>query len=501
MIYLAAVVACLPLWLSNWLPMVDLPQHVAQAAMLRDLVLGTSAHADLLRLNFFTPYLLGTSLVALLMTVLPAPEAARWVVAAALGGMVLATARLLDRCGGDARLAPVTALGLYGFAFHWGFLNFLVAAPLGVLALSFVLDRQRDWVRERPVLASLALMALFFCHALVAALVIGVHLMRVAVERGRVLDVVYRIIPIAPCIVFAMLWVVLSQKTEAQVSAPTVWSFGFFRVTNLPGLVLGSDATPTLAIGLLAAASMLLAGYRLSRSLVRWTPAALAVGVMLVVPDALFGNAFTYQRFGVFVVPFLLVALEPRLPAIENGVSQVRRAAVLVAGLLVGLHVAIVGLNMRGFGRESAEFQTVLEAATPGARAVQMSIDRISLFSPAPAYLHFASWYSAEKQGIVDFSFSEFAVAVVRHRDGYKTLFPSGFEWNPGAFIELSKDPRVAEYRYFFVRSKADVARPLFSSMPEQPEEVMASGSWRLYRAEVSAEVGTNSDVLGAGGE
>ena len=361
-------------------------------------------------------------------------------------------------------------------------MNFLVAAPLGVLALSFVLDRQRDWVRERPVLASLALMALFFCHALVAALVIGVHLMRVVVERGRVLDVVYRIIPIAPCIVFAMLWVVLSQKTEAQVSAPTVWSFGFFRVTNLPGLVLGSDATPTLAIGLLAAASMLLAGYRLSRSLVRWTPAALAVGVILVVPDALFGNAFTYQRFGVFVVPFLLVALEPRLPAIGNGVSQVRRAAVLVAGLLVGLHVAIVGLNMRGFGRESAEFQAVLEAATPGARAVQMSIDRISLFSPAPVYLHFASWYSAEKQGIVDFSFSEFVVAVVRYREERRPVFSSGFEWNPGLFVELSKDRRVEGYRYIFVRSKSDFSDQLFANMRQRPSQMAVSGSWRLYR-------------------
>jgi len=484
LLLLAAIVVCAPLWLTEWLPMVDLPQHAAQAAMLKDLLVGSSAHSDVLRLNFFTPYLFGTTLLSALMTFMTPAEASRWVVAASMAGMIFATARLLSRCGGDIRLAPLTALGLYGFAFHWGFLNFLVAAPLGVLAISFLLDRERVVVRDYPALAAVGFIILFFCHALIAALVIGVHLLRVAATMRAWRPLVIQLAPLVPCGVFMVFWILLTRSTEAQVAGPVVWHFGTHRLTNLPILVLGASSAPVMLTGALLGLALILGGFRPTREILRWIPAVVVLGVLMLVPNVLFGNAFTYQRFAIFLVPFLALAIDHRPSRADRGIGRFQRHAAFATATLLGLHVAIVSLNMVGFARESAGFRTVLSAASPGGRAVQMSFQRRSLFSPMPVYLHFGSWYAAEKHGIVDFSFSEFAVAVVRYRDEQRPIFPSGFEWTPGAFVELSKSPRISDYRYVFLHSRLDVTDTLFANLTPRPTRVSEAGPWKLYRVE-----------------
>ncbi|MCW0054006.1 hypothetical protein OIV36_31550, partial [Burkholderia pseudomallei] len=59
-LFVATVAAAgLLFWLVPHPPMVDLPQHAGQVAILHDLLLGQSPWAPLLRINLFTPYLLG----------------------------------------------------------------------------------------------------------------------------------------------------------------------------------------------------------------------------------------------------------------------------------------------------------------------------------------------------------------------------------------------------------------------------------------------------------
>ena len=52
-------------WLAPHPPMVDLPQHAAQVALLRDLLQGASPWADFFRVNWITPYLIGYGLALL----------------------------------------------------------------------------------------------------------------------------------------------------------------------------------------------------------------------------------------------------------------------------------------------------------------------------------------------------------------------------------------------------------------------------------------------------
>ena len=58
-------------WLAPHPPMIDLPEHAAQVALLRDLLLGQSPWGDLFRINLFTPYLLGYALALPLSFLMP----------------------------------------------------------------------------------------------------------------------------------------------------------------------------------------------------------------------------------------------------------------------------------------------------------------------------------------------------------------------------------------------------------------------------------------------
>src|SRR5580698_1531124 len=70
--YLAALLlGATMVWLAPRPPMEDFPQHVAQVTLLRDLLRGTSPWSDLLRINWFTPYLLGYGATLLLSSAMP----------------------------------------------------------------------------------------------------------------------------------------------------------------------------------------------------------------------------------------------------------------------------------------------------------------------------------------------------------------------------------------------------------------------------------------------
>ena len=62
-------------WLAPHPPLADLAQHAAQVALWRDLLLGTSKWRELVEVNYFTPYWLGSGLALLLSFVVPVSAA------------------------------------------------------------------------------------------------------------------------------------------------------------------------------------------------------------------------------------------------------------------------------------------------------------------------------------------------------------------------------------------------------------------------------------------
>jgi hypothetical protein len=123
--------------------MVDLPQHAAQISLLRNLHDPAFRFAGLFRVNWFTPYLLGYLVVYVLAPLCGIVTACKLVTAAALIGLPVTTALLMRETGADSYWALLTIPAMYGFSYTWGFFNFLVAIPIGLVFLILVIRHVR----------------------------------------------------------------------------------------------------------------------------------------------------------------------------------------------------------------------------------------------------------------------------------------------------------------------------------------------------------------------
>src|SRR5262249_12558452 len=132
MLVAASLLATIPVWIPTFPPMTDLPQHGAQIALLREMLQPGFAFASYFSLNWFTPYLFGYLLVYVLVPIPGMVAACKLVISLALMALPLSTALVMTETGTDRRWALLAIPAMYGFSYQWGFLNFLVAAPIGL---------------------------------------------------------------------------------------------------------------------------------------------------------------------------------------------------------------------------------------------------------------------------------------------------------------------------------------------------------------------------------
>ncbi len=191
------------LWTVRYLPMVDLPQHAAQIYLWQHYDDPTQGLAQDYVLNWFTPYLGGYTLVRLAACVLPILQAIKLVVTLAVLAFPLSLHRLLRETGGDRWWSLLGYPMAFGFSFYWGFLNYLVALPVGMLFLVAALGfaREPTWRRGGAFAAIGVLLCL--CHVLVFA-VVGAAAGFLVLEGCRsVRGALVRLAPFLPGVLFS----------------------------------------------------------------------------------------------------------------------------------------------------------------------------------------------------------------------------------------------------------------------------------------------------------
>jgi hypothetical protein len=499
---LLSVIATLPVWIPPYPPMADLPQHAAQVGLWRSLGDPAFHFASLFQLNWFTPYLVGYLLMYVLAPLLGTVLACKAVVALALAAVPLATSLLLKEMEADIEWAPLTVLALYGFSYHWGLFNFIVATPIGLVFLWLVMRHLRAPRWTTAFELALMAIALFFCHALICAffcVVVGFFALFALRGIGRA---VARLAPLAVVVPVAFFW----SRTAANnplAKEPILWdlnwfttpepyylrlgtivpdSLGWGRLTGLIPRMLGVPSTlPFIALGVLVLALPLLAGARPARRAAAFVPLAVCLLALFLVPGVLFGNSYTYQRFTVFLLPFYLAVFGH--PAGSWRGRLVRRAVPCVA-LLWTLSLSVQAMAFRA---ESSDFQPVLAAMEPGQRTLGFAFEwqSASRTAIAPAFLHFTSWYTAERRGVTDPSFAVSYAPMVQYREAARPRAGIlGFEWNPRMFDWWYFNG--AGYRYFLARAFEDPGPFLRRTAPCPLHLAAHSGAWWLYERDPS---------------
>jgi len=476
--------------------MSDLPQHAAQVVLLRNLQSPHFAYAGLFHLNWFTPYLFGYLLIYALTPLFGIVAACKLVVSLYIVGFPLATALLLGSVDVDPFWAILSIPGSYGFTYQWGFLNFLIAAPIGIIFLWFVLRPSAARIRTAALLA-VSSVGLFFCHALVCAFFGVCAVFCLLVEMRSLKAAAKRILPLSVVVPVAFLWM---RRTLSNPAArrPVVWDLNWSntiepyyaslsqelhlsganwgRVTGFFPRLFG--VAPSWGYVFMGAVLFLLpfcAGMRLNKQPMRWIPFLLCVAVLLWSPHEVFGTDFVYQRFTMFIVPLFLFSLR------ESFVSQ--RTAIVVRFVALAFVITLIAsasIRAMAFTRQTRGFQQALSLMKPGQRVLSLAFDHEDHESIAPTFLHFPQWYAAQKNGIVDPSAAMMHPELVVYRPG-KT--PDAvlwdFEWDPEEFSwnDYSGD----QYRYFVVRSETNVGSTLFSQATCPVSLLFHQEEWWLY--------------------
>ena len=108
---------------------------------------------------------------------------------------------------------------------------------------------------------------------------------------------------------------------------PSDFRLGLYRLLVLPEFFIGERNSPlVIFLGVMMLAAPFIGGARLSTASVAMDRVwRLSVALFLGAPHIIFGTGFIYQRFAVFVIPGLLLALDSsvgsRIPAAYEPVA------------------------------------------------------------------------------------------------------------------------------------------------------------------------------------
>jgi hypothetical protein len=516
----ASLLATVAVWIPAYPPMCDLPQHAAQVTLMRALHDPGFAYSYLFQTNWFTPYLVGYALIYVLAPLLGIVLACKVVVTLALAGLPLSTALLLRETGSDVYWALLTIPAMYGFSYHWGLINYLLATPLGMIFLWLVMRHTRAPSVKSSLALAVLINVLFFCHALICAFFGLISAGYVICSRKTFKETLLGVAPLAAVIPVMVIWALKALSPRQVVNLPVVWGLDWFNIDTRnyygsttwaqrpnPGWgringffprVLGTRPSLVWTIYGIALFSLpLLAGARFRRRPAMWVPLIVCAAMLLFLPEGAFDAAFVHARFAVFALPFFLFALEPRgkssVPrnmAVKGKASKARKKPAfglrrehLVAALgtgLVILWIAVVSLRAVDFDSQVKGFENVLSRMEPGQRVLSLMGMREDASSIAPTFLHFTAWYSAEKRGVVDPNFAAGIVEMVVYRPaGFAEAPPRGFEWYPRGFNW--QQTGGYRYRYFVVRSLTDPGGFLFGNAPCSVRLDYQENAWWLY--------------------
>ncbi|MDF3835118.1 hypothetical protein P3W85_19445 [Cupriavidus basilensis] len=479
------------IWLAPHPPMVDLPQHAGQVAVLHDLLTGESPWHEVLRINLFTPYLTGYGLALLLSFFMPVAAAFKLLLTLGYYGFVGACLLLRRRFGADERLDWLFVPAYFGFAYEWGFFTFLVAAPLGLL---FLLLADRYAERPTPATATTLLLAgviLFFSHGLVFLFAALVGASFLALKAGNLRRCLLALLPYGLLAMLCLLYAANARKLETSIvyaSPGILWEWDWTRVFMF--FLAPWSSWPQQALfaidSLFVLAVPWLLGLRPNwRNPSACVPMLAVLAIWCLVPQYAMKTAFLYQRFGLFIFPcYALMFHQP--PSRTKPAPRARQRARLCQVLLALICLTFFATHTKrllDFAQESAEFDTLLAATQPAQRALMLIYDANSAAASHPgAYVHYAAWYQAEKKGLVDFNFAWFPPQIVRYspdqlpalgpfNPSARRNFPQTFDWEAH---------RAREYRYFFVRG-TPVPPSLLDNRRCDVILLKAAGSWSLY--------------------
>jgi hypothetical protein len=456
------------LWVTPYLPMVDLPQHATQLSIWVHEGDPIFAEPGRFVVNWRTPYL-GAYLVARVLAigigVLPALKVVIW---ASVTLHLLAFWGLLEKLGHSRWLGLLGLPMALGYGFQYGFISFIGALPLGLFAITQALGH-----RERPQLRSGLWLAATLCAALAThGFMLGMTLAVVAPlllrGHGRFF---LRMLPLCAPGLFALVWLV--PGPPVQSIGYTIWDPRLFDLTQAPALLVSASAFDHVAslFGVLFLTLVAVCLGRPRRAPEYFAPLAFMLLGYCLFPLMLGGFGPLHPRFVAFFVPCMLLAFEPR-----DGLWFEHLPTVIALSCVAWLALFVARLST--FTRETKPVRDFIAQMPRGLSIRPIVFEREGAAFPGlPVMLHLSAYYAAEKGGRQGYSFAMYPNSALRYRADVVPTMSGGSEWHPEYFSEAEVDA----YDCILVRSTSDRSAELFSTRASDVHLAFHERDWWAY--------------------
>ena len=467
---------------SDYLPMVDLPEHAAQLSIWQQWNDPAFGHQATYEFHPFVPLQTAYLLVVILGFVLPLQIALKVAVLGLVLGVPLSTGYMLKKLGLDPWLVFFAFPIAFSYSFYWGFINFLAAIPLVILLTVFVDTYSQSPTRTRALALGLFFLVLFLTHPLAfgyAGFVLGPLIL---IRAPDVPSAIRRALPLLLALSVAVVWVVLSASGQDIDLAPKIWKLSAGRLIDFFNQIVGTGNLTGLIWGLVVLTVPFVLGYRFHSSWKRRIPLTLAVVVFFTFPWDLWSVLFVYRRFAVFTLPLLLFALQDspdgRAPARIQKMAPVTLAVIWLS---------VLNVNFYAFGKEASQFDPLIQRIPPHKKVLNLALDYESPFVPGPVYAGFAKWYQVERGGTMDPSFAGVFHNRFQYRSEVNPDLPTLFQSIRG---ETDWSAQAAAYEYFIVRAESpnasEALRRIGPTLEDRLVPVASSGGkwWVFKRAD-----------------
>lgn len=484
MALLASALMAAPLWVGRFVPLLDLPQHLAITTVLlhhRDPAWQLAAYYEPQR-GELTPYWAHYLAIEGLARVMPVDAAGRvflTLYVLALPWAAMALARALGRPASLGLLAAPLALNAN---LYYGFIAYCWSVVVMMWALA-VLARQLDAPRPaRAGMLGVLAAVLFFTHVQsFAFLLLATPILIPFFGHGPPWRRALRAWPLGLATIAVFIpWLYLSTTPQPGVERyfPPLenlrpkYEDTFNRLVGLPDAVAGSyqDGSDTWLLGAWLIAVVAAwwttrndpAAGREHRAEAALLVAALACYFLL--PVSIQGQWNIAPRFA-WVAALLLPFLGRRTPRWLPAAALALSAAT----------AANAAWHHARFDREAGPFDRALAALPPGARVLGLIYDPTGDVLTRWPYLHFEQYAVVRGGGMAAHSFTANAPLPVRLRP--EARVPAPGVWWPH---EFRYDEHGRSFDHFLVRERTggDALQPA----PGTLEEVFREGVWRVYR-------------------
>ncbi|HEX3342975.1 MAG TPA: hypothetical protein VHS09_00330, partial [Polyangiaceae bacterium] len=456
----AALVA-VPLWLHRWLPIQDLPQHLATLRVVHDVHTGTAPAAGVYVTHLgSTQYLLFYIVGDLLSYLVSVRTAGLLIMTSYMLGTVAAAYALLRSLGRDPRLCLLAVPLLTNSQLLIGLLQFVIGIPLMLYGWSLALDTVRRWRRRSAVGLAIVAVLVFYSHVVVFG-IFGIGLAVIA-PWGSLRRLVRYWVPIVPVGIAVVYWAFFTASGDFVRNAITsgtenkdLWPF-WVSCRAMYELAFdtyrdSADEKLFAMFVVTAVALTVLARRDHARPVVstaRWLLIPLACAVLY------FRSEGTNGFLGHIRDRFVLLAVMAMLPTFRMPRGVLGHLGTVAMVVISYMTAETFQWHLTRFEREDVgDFSAALDHIPPDRRVAGLIFESESRYFGQNPFLHYPSYYLVERGGRVNFSFAGYPHWPFGYRPHQDPLGASPptflWEWQPW---RVQTEDLAASYDYVLTR-------------------------------------------------